>query len=109
MNFIRELGHRLKLVSADHNSFAYLIHCLSVAVQRGNAASVAVCACWVVRGAWSLRASLRHLDFLLLLFLFVCLFVIFFLFQYCFFLFVLFCFTIIITVLYCLLLLYCTT
>ena len=40
MDFIRELGHRLQLVSADHNSFAYLIQCLSVAVQRGNAASV---------------------------------------------------------------------
>ena len=85
MDFIRELDRRLQLVYADHNSFAYLIQCLSVAVQRGNAASALGSA-----GAWSLRASLRHLDFLLLLFLFVCLFVIFFLFQYCFFCFVLF-------------------
>ena len=40
MDFIRELGRRLQLVSADHNCFAYLIQHLSVAVQRGNAASV---------------------------------------------------------------------
>ena len=40
MDFIRELDRRLQLVYADHNSFAYLIQRLSVAVQRGNAASV---------------------------------------------------------------------
>ena len=40
MDFIQELGRCLQLVSADHNSFAYLIQRLSVAVQRGNAASV---------------------------------------------------------------------
>ena len=28
------------VVSADHNSFTYLVQRLSVAVQRGNAASV---------------------------------------------------------------------
>ena len=40
MEFLRELGRRLQPVSADHNSFIYLIQRLSVAVQRGNAASV---------------------------------------------------------------------
>ncbi len=37
---MRELGRRLQLVSADHNTFTNLIQRLSVAVQRGNAASV---------------------------------------------------------------------
>ena len=40
MDFMRELGSRLQLASADRNSFTYLIQRLSVAVQRGNAASV---------------------------------------------------------------------
>ena len=40
VQFLRELGRRLQLVSADHNSFTYLVQRLSVAVQRGNAASV---------------------------------------------------------------------
>ena len=40
MEFLRELGRRLHLVSADHNSTTYLIQRLSVVVQRGNAASV---------------------------------------------------------------------
>ena len=40
LEFLRELGRRLQLVSADHNSSTYLIYRLSVAVQRGNAASV---------------------------------------------------------------------
>ena len=40
MPFLRELGRRLQRVSADHNSFTYLIQRLSVAVQRENAASV---------------------------------------------------------------------
>ena len=35
-----ELGHRLRKVSGEANSYAYLTHRLSVAVQRGNAASV---------------------------------------------------------------------
>eukprot|EP00731_Ephydatia_muelleri_P036157 Em0207g4a len=35
-----ELGHRLRQVSGEANSFAYLTQRLSVAVQRGNAASV---------------------------------------------------------------------
>ena len=38
--FLKELGHRLKQVSGEANSFAYLTQRLSVAVQRGNAASV---------------------------------------------------------------------
>ena len=37
MDFMRELGRRLQLVSADNNS---LIQRLSVAVQRGNTASI---------------------------------------------------------------------
>ncbi len=40
MEFLRELGRRLQLVSVDHNSFTNLIQRLSVAVQRGNVASV---------------------------------------------------------------------
>ena len=40
MEFLREMGRRLQLVSADHNSTTYLIQRLSVAVQRGNATSV---------------------------------------------------------------------
>ena len=40
MEFLQELGRHLQLVSADHNSTSYLIQRLSVAVQRGNAASV---------------------------------------------------------------------
>ena len=40
MEFLREMGRRLQLVSADHNSTTYLIQRLSVVVQRGNAASV---------------------------------------------------------------------
>ncbi len=40
MEFLRELGRRLQLVSVDHNSFTNLIQRLLVAVQRGNAASV---------------------------------------------------------------------
>ena len=40
MDFMRELGSHLQLASADRNSFTYLIQRLSVAVQRGNAASV---------------------------------------------------------------------
>ena len=40
MDFMWELGSHLQLASADRNSFTYLIQRLSVAVQRGNAASV---------------------------------------------------------------------
>ena len=40
MEFLKGLGHRLRQVSGEANSFAYLTQRLSVAVQRGNAASV---------------------------------------------------------------------
>ena len=38
--FLKELGHRLRQVSGEANSFAYLTQRLSVAVQQGNAAAV---------------------------------------------------------------------
>eukprot|EP00731_Ephydatia_muelleri_P000760 Em0001g760a len=38
--FLKELGFRLRQVSGEANSFAYLTQRLSVAIQRGNAASV---------------------------------------------------------------------
>ena len=38
--FLKELRHQLRQVSGEANSFAYLTQRLSVAVQRGNAASV---------------------------------------------------------------------
>ena len=38
--FLKELGHRLRQVSGEANSYAYLTQRLSVAVQRGNAASM---------------------------------------------------------------------
>ena len=38
--FLKELGHRLRLVSGEANSYAYLTQRLSVSVQRGNAPSV---------------------------------------------------------------------
>ena len=38
--FIQELGRRLELVTGDANSFVHLLQRLSIAVQRGNAASV---------------------------------------------------------------------
>ena len=58
MDFMRELGSRLQLASADRNSFTYLIQRLSVAVQRRNAASV-------LGNARSLQYKdfLRPLDF----------------------------------------------
>ena len=37
--FLKELGHRLRQVSGEANSYAYLTQRPSVAVQRGNAAS----------------------------------------------------------------------
>ena len=36
--FLKELGHRLRQVSGEANSYAYLTQRPSVAVQRGNAA-----------------------------------------------------------------------
>ena len=38
--FLKELGLRLRQVSGEANSFAYLTQRLLVAIQRGNAASV---------------------------------------------------------------------
>ena len=40
MEFLKGLEHRLRQVSGEANFFAYLTQRLSVAVQRGNAASV---------------------------------------------------------------------
>ena len=38
--FLRELGQRLGQVTGEARSYNYLLQCLSVAIQRGNAASV---------------------------------------------------------------------
>ena len=38
--FLRELGHRLSATTGDTKSYSYLLQRLSVAVQRGNAASI---------------------------------------------------------------------
>ena len=38
--FLKELGHRLRQVSAEASSFHYLAQRLSVAIQRGNSGSV---------------------------------------------------------------------
>ena len=38
--FLKGLGHRLRQVSGEANSYAYLTQRLSIAAQRGNAASV---------------------------------------------------------------------
>ena len=38
--FFRELGHRLRQVTGEFRSNTYLLQRLSVAIQRGNAASV---------------------------------------------------------------------
>ena len=35
--FLKELGHRLRQVSGEANSYAHLTERLSVAVQQGNA------------------------------------------------------------------------
>ena len=47
--FLKVLGHRLRQVSGEANSFAYLTQRLSVAVQRGNAASVLEQLRWTVK------------------------------------------------------------
>ena len=39
-DFLKELGHRLRQVSGEASSFHYLAQRLSVAIQRGNSASV---------------------------------------------------------------------
>ena len=38
--FLKEMGHRLRQVSGEANSYAYLTQRLSLALQWGNAASV---------------------------------------------------------------------
>ena len=38
--FIHELGHRLEQVTGDANSLNYLLQRLSIAIQRGNSASI---------------------------------------------------------------------
>ena len=38
--FLKELGHRLSATTCDTESYSYLLQRLSVAVQRGNAASI---------------------------------------------------------------------
>ena len=38
--FLEELGPRIKLITGETRSTVFLLQCLSVAVQRGNAASV---------------------------------------------------------------------
>ena len=40
LEFLKELGHRLSRVTGEEKSYIYLLQRLSVAVQRGNAASV---------------------------------------------------------------------
>ena len=40
LKFLRELGHCLRQASGECNGYSYLLQRLSVAVQRGNAASV---------------------------------------------------------------------
>ena len=40
LEFLRDLGNRLRQATGEESSFAYLLQRLSVAVQRGNAASV---------------------------------------------------------------------
>ena len=38
--FLKELGHRLSATTGDTRSYSYLLQRLSVATQRGNAASI---------------------------------------------------------------------
>ena len=40
LQFLQELGQRLRQVSSDANAYSYLIQRLLVAVQQGNRASV---------------------------------------------------------------------
>ena len=40
LSFLKDLGHRLRQVTGEEKSFSYLLQRLSVAIQRGNAASV---------------------------------------------------------------------
>ena len=49
VHFLKELGRQLRQVSGEANSFAYLTQRLSVAIQRGNAASVWEQLRWTVK------------------------------------------------------------
>ena len=40
LEFLRDLGNRIRQATGEESSFMYLLQRLSVAVQRGNAASV---------------------------------------------------------------------
>ena len=40
LEFLKDLGFRLKQVTGDDNSYTYLVQRLSVVIQRGNTASV---------------------------------------------------------------------
>ena len=40
LSFLKSLGNRLRQVTGEEKSFTYLLQRLSVAVQRGNSASV---------------------------------------------------------------------
>ena len=40
LKFLKTLGRRIREASGEGKSFPYLIQCLAVAIQRGNAASV---------------------------------------------------------------------
>ena len=40
LNFLKDLGRRVRRVTGDSLSYIYLLRRLAVAVQRGNAASV---------------------------------------------------------------------
>ena len=43
ITFLKELGNRIKLNTGDLNSTQYLWQQLSIAIQRGNAASILGC------------------------------------------------------------------
>ena len=40
LQFLKDLGNRLRQATSDESSYTYLIQRLSVSVQRGNTASV---------------------------------------------------------------------
>ena len=42
LNFLKELGHRLRVVTRDSRAAMFLLRRLSTAMQRGNAACVLV-------------------------------------------------------------------
>ena len=40
LTFLKELGHRLSSTTGDTRSYSYLLQRLSMAIRRGNAASI---------------------------------------------------------------------